>query len=777
MVKQHGLSPLTRKLLRDLRGGWKSFVAIWIIGTLAITLHIGINATWQGMQHNVDWQFEVGSMADLWVYSPTTDRTARNLAALPGVADAQRRVLVNGKATGLPGEPAMQLVMSDGPERMNLPLLTQGTGFPPGMKNACILQSTFAAHHGLAVGDALRVEASGQQMELTVSAIGDLAEFVVTMHNGEFSPSPASFGYALVSPGTLGFLPYTQTCLALEAGADAAAVKAAAQALLADQQAVVMMREDLGGIQMAMDEAQQLEAMGRIFPLVFFIIAALITWTTMSRLVENQRLQIGTLLSQGYGQRALTLHYASYGLVVGVGAVAAGFAAARWLIAPLLMDMIGTLYALPGSSPYLHLPTLLVVGGVLLGITGGASLLSAHTALRLTPATLLRPKPPGKGRRVPLERIGWLWRRLRFSSKMIQRNLTRNPVRLCMGIIGALGCTAMMLTGFGLRDSVDYVLRGHFTQTMRYDAHVFLEAGTDADYAQVVRLRSGASALEEEMSTSLEALLQGQWLVKPVFVQEDAHHMVVLHDESGADVTLPAQGIALTRKLYEEYALPPGSPVSLRLPGGRPVETFVAAIVDIQLNQGIYISRSAWRQLDLMPWRPTAIMLRGEAMTLNALEELDGVSRVRTIDAEREANSKVLDVLNLVVVLMVAFSGSLALVVLFNLGQLNFAERIRELATLMVLGFTPREIKRLVLRENLIIACIGMPLGLCAGPVLHRWVLESGLPDTLEFVPVIEPLSWVLTGAFTLLFALLVNWMLGRKFRQVNMVEALKSVE
>lgn len=779
MVKMKGLSPLNRKLLRDLREGWKSFAAIWLICTLAITLYVGIDATWRGMQRSLDEQFELSNMPDLWVGGEVSDRTVRDLEALPGVTGAQRRVQVEGvaKELGQENDPTVMLMMHDGAARLSKPLVLEGTEFPPGRKDTCILHQAFAQAHGLRVGDVLAVEVYGRRISLTICGIGTLPEYVVTNHNGEFSPDPLGFGYACVSPGTLGFLPYNSAFLTVEPGADIGVVKQDVQKLLSDTQSAVMVRDDIMGIKMAMDESQQIRAMGRIFPVVFFIIAAMITWTTMSRLVEKQRLQIGILFSQGYGKGALMVHYTSYGLLLALLGAAGGFAGAYYAIGPILLNMLATLYTFPGAQPYLLPGVMASISAVLAVITGGASALSAFAALRHNPATLLRPKPPGKGRRVLLENIGWLWRRLPFSEKMIQRNLWRSPARVLMGLLGALGCTAMMLTGFGMRDSVDFVLRNYYTQTMQYDACIYLDDGAPVGYAEMVGRRIGASETEEKMQTGCEVLVQGQWQNKQVFVLEDEHPMVYLTLEDGTAYKLPQQGVALTRKASEEYGVGIGDTLQMRLPGGSAKQAQVVQIVDVQLGQGVYVSRSAWRDIDVMPWMPNAVMVRGDALQLEAVEEMDAVERVRTIMQERDANSKVLEVLNLVVLLLVLFSGALALVVFYNLGQLNFSERIRELATLMVLGFTQREMKRLVLRENLIITAIGIPIGLLLGPLLHKTVLESGLPNTLDFVPYIQSASWVYTVVLTFCFSVAINWVLGRKFRQVNMVEALKSVE
>ncbi len=772
------MSPLARKLLRDLKAGWKSFAAIWIICTLAMTLYVGIDATWRAMEHNLDIQFQQSNMADLWVHGAVSDRTVRDLEAIDGVALAQRRVRANPEAQTLTGEPVVALYMADGDPEICKPLILTGEPLDPDRKDQVILQEKFAREQGIRVGDVLPLKLGDRALSLTVCALGYLPEYVVTSSGDEFSPPTTRFGYGYVSPGTLSFLPFAEVVLTLTPGADVAAVKQAAQALFEEKRVTVLEREDLFGVKMAMEEAQQIRAMGQIFPAVFFIIAALITWTTMSRLVENQRLQIGTLFAIGYSRGELIRHYASYGLLMAVLGAVGGLAGAVFFFSPVILDLLSrSMYSLPGVRPYLAPLVVLGTSAIIALITGGASLLSAIAALIQSPAALMRPKPPAKGRRVVLENIAFIWKRLKFSSKMIMRNLARNPVRLAMGLIGVAGCTAMMLTGFGMKDSVQYVLSNHYDRTMFYDMRVSMVDDAPVDYALGMASRAGATEYEEEMYASCEGLMHDKWETKQIFVLEDNHDMVRLTDLTGTRLQLPLSGVAMTRKAAEEFGLAEGDTLWLRLTGERPVGATVMQVLDVQLDLGVYMPRSALRPRGLMPWRPNSVMLRGEHLHRETLEAMDGVTRVRTLEEEKKGNGAVLDVMNLVVLLLVVFSGALALVVLYNLGQLNFSERIRELATLMVLGFTTREIKHLVLRENIIIALIGLPIGLLLGPGLHRWVLATGLPNTIQFLPYIARMSWVYTAFFTVAFAVIVNWMLGVKFKDVNMVEALKSIE
>ncbi len=767
---------LRRKMLRDIRENWKSFAAVFTICMLSAMLFLSLDGAWRGMEKNLEEQFAKSNLADIWIAGNISDRKARDIAKLKDVADAQRRVHVRATAT-LPGEPDMDLYMNEGTARVSTAMVFEGESLPDTRKSICVLDSRFAKAIGLKSGDTFTVKVQGEKINLLVGGIGYSPEYVVYSDGFAFSADPASFGYAYLSPGTLGFLPYRETVVTLKQGADVEQVKQSIQALLDDPSILIVTRDDKMGIKMAIEEVDQVRALGQVFPSVFFLVAALITFSTMKRMVESQRLQIGTLCSLGYSKKELVRHYTGYGLLVAALGAVFGLLGARLLLGNIVMWVLMSIYNMPGAGVYMHPGVMVGISAVTILIAMGASYLSCIKALREVPAGLLRPKPPAHGKRILLEYITPVWKRLSFSTKLITRNMFRNTSRFFIGIIGVVGCSALLLTGFGMRDSVVYVLENHYTKTMRYDVRVDLESSaTNQDYLQAIQLRAGALRQEAVMEGSCELEIDGKWVTKGLHVLEDRHEAVYLQQDDQR-VWLPMEGITLSERTAEETGLAVGDSVRMRAPNGHSVTASVKSIISIQLGQGVYISKSAWRQLDMMPYSPTALFLTGGNIDTDAVKDMDGVAKVRTIVQERTGNETIVRVLDVVVMVMVIFAGALLLVVLFTLGQLNFFERVRELATLMVLGFYPRETKRLILRENIAVAVIGLPLGLLAGPYLHWWVLTYGFPTMLEFIPYIATSSWVFTPLLTLLFAQIVNLMIGAKFKSVNMVEALKSVE
>ena len=624
---------LIKKLLRDMLSGWKSFAAVFIMCVLSVTLYCGINGSAAGMQKSLDEQFAACNLADIWITGSVSDRQIAEVSRLPGVLDAQRRVTGRAAVKNLPGEPDLDIYMSDGNARVNRSMLTRGSDFAPDTKNQCILGEPFAMAHDLNPGDRLILEFRGTQLELLVAGIGYQAEYVVYSDGRNIKADATRFGYATVSAGTLAMFPYTGASVILAPGADSSAVKESIEALLDDAQKRVTLRKDNMGIRMAIEEAEQIHALGQVFPAVFFFVAALITWSTMTRLVDNQRQQIGTLRSLGYGRGRLIRHYTSYGLWIALPGAALGLYLANVFLGRIVVGMLSKVYMLPGAAPHIDPIMGAAVSAVTVFIAAGASYLSCGHSLSETPASLLRPKPPAVTRRVFLEYVPSLWRGISFSNKMIIRNMQRNIPRFAIGLVGTVGCTALLLTGFGMRDSVNYVLVNHYGYTMRYDVRVTLNKPLlSDDYLDALRKRSGADKMESMMETVVEVWVNGGWQSKQLFVLDNSPVMVHVEDARKNLVGMPARGALITEKFSDDTGIKPGDVIKLRASNGKTASVTVEGIISMQLGQGVYLSRLALRYLDIIPYSPTALMLSGGNIDPRLINDMEGVNTARTLE-------------------------------------------------------------------------------------------------------------------------------------------------
>ncbi len=770
-------SILYLKLIRDLKENWKSFLSIFVICFLSVTLYIGIDSAWRGMDKNLSEQFTQSNLADFWIDGEVSAHTTQQIKALEEVRDAQRRIKTRGTITSIGNEPNIDLYSNEFSYTINKPINFTGSTFPQGQKNLCIISQAFADAYGFQEGDRLSVKIGTFPLELTIWGIGHSSEYTLYNDGINYSADPETFAYAYVSPGTLNFLPYNQVVVTTKVGTDDLLVKKAISQLVDDVTKKISLQKDFLNLKLAIEEVEQIRALGSVFPIVFFLVAALITWSTMKRLVDKQRPQIGTLMSLGYTKRALMLHYISFGFFIALIASILGIIVGNFVIGTVILSMLTSFYILPASAPYLHGLIALAAIALVVLIASGACFLSCKNALKETPSSLLRPKSPPAGKKIFLERLPFIWKRLTYNQKLILRNMVRNKSRFFIGIIGITGCVTLLLTGFGMRDSVSYVLDHYYEHTLRFDARITLDQPLVEDYLQALAARANAGSYERMMNLSCQVESEGLLKNEALFILEDDHQLVYLEDEKGAQIWLPTYGVALTTTSAKEYNVALGDTITIQVGDKQTQKVPVSAIVSMDLGQGLYMSASYWRLLDIMPFTASSIMLKGENLTLDPVQNMEGVYQVQSILEERSSSGMVVEVLNLVVIIFVLFSGSLAVVVLYTLAQLNFYERQRELATLMVLGYYPKETKRLILTENVIITILAIPLGLLAGPYLHQWVLSTGLPKIFQFIPYISPLSWLLTPAFTFVFALIVRRIIGGKFKELQMVEALKSVE
>ena len=399
-----------------------------------------------------------------------------------------------------------------------------------------------------------------------------------------------------------------------------------------------------------------------------------------------------------------------------------------------------------------------------------------HKSAVETTAALLRPKPPKDGKRILLERITPLWRRLSFNSKMIVRNLMRNKLRTMMSFIGLLCCTMLIITSLGLQDSVTRLANNYYTRTLRYDVRANLsgETGTADSYER----RLPAGAVECVMETSVSLRADGGTRTTLLTILDDDQTLQYLGEE---ETFLPLQsgGIAVTYKLSKTLDLHVGDSVRLYLPGDdEPITMTIGQIVHNNTVQGLYMNKSTWEAQRKGGFVPTAIQIAqpGEG----CIQQLLDMDEVESLDYPTELIEDMLDMLDAlssVFSMITCIALALAFVICYNMGLMNFVERVREYATLKVLGYHQKEIRRLILGENLIISILGVLCGVFPGYLLTDVVMHSCEPESGFYPGIPTTQSVVIACVVTFFFSVFIQLLLTRKVKKIDMVEALKSVE
>ena len=540
-----------------------------------------------------------------------------------------------------------------------------------------------------------------------------------------------------------------------------------------------------------LSNVDKLEAITTVFPIFFFLVAALVALTTMTRMVEEERLQIGTLKALGYKRGQIMFKYLFYAWVATLVGGAAGLAFGFTVIPIVIWNAYGTMYTIPGFRCLFHASLAVLGVGAALLCTSAATLNACGQTLKEWAAQLLLPKAPKAGKRIFLERITPVWKRMKFTHKVTARNLFRYKKRFFMTVIGVAGCTALLVTGFGLKDSISDIVSKQFGKVFTYDFLVTLskesalkDAGFQALMDAPEQVTSYLPVQQERISLDVD----GQSYDVYLFVPEDEARLdnfIDLHErKSGAAVPLTDDGVVITEKFSDEAGLSPGDTLTLENGEGREGTFTVTGVAENYVENYVYMTPSVYEDAygSALEYNSVLGILPDDAQDVDeafstSLLEVDGVAGLTQMSSMRSSLDDTIASINYVVYVIILCAGMLAFVVLYNLMNINITERTKEIATIKVLGFFEREVEAYVYRESNVLTVIGMLLGLVGGIFLHMFIMRTVEVDMVMFGRDIKPLSFVLSAVLTVVFSLLVNLGMKRKLRNISMVESMKAPE
>lgn len=541
------------------------------------------------------------------------------------------------------------------------------------------------------------------------------------------------------------------------------------------------------------NDADRIGAIGEVFPVIFFLVAALVSLTTMTRMVEEQRTQIGTLKALGYGKGAIASKYILYALLSSLLGSLLGLAAGQKLLPAVIISAYKILYNnLPDILTPLNLEYSVTASAAAVFCTTLAALAACYKELNAVPANLMRPAAPKSGKRVFLEYAGFLWKRLTFSQKAAVRNLVRYKKRFFMTVFGIGGCMALLLVGFGIKDSILHIGKGQFGDVFDYDGVVGIDKDADdkergelaARIEEDERITSHMRVLETAVDVEAGAAPRSAYLIVPELEEELDTYIHLQDRETREHYTLDGQGVVLTEKLARLLGVSEGDTVTLKEDDTKAVEARVEHITEQYFMHYVYMSRELYEKLykEAPEWNQWFIKntRQDEAFEEELRTEYiqyDAVSDVDFISGTAERVSDMLKSMDLIIYVLVIAAGLLAFVVLYNLNNINISERRRELAALKVLGFFDQEVSAYVNRENVLLTIIGTGVGAGLGIVLHRFVIQTAEIDMLMFGRAIAPASCLYSVLLTFAFSAFVNGVMFFKLRKIDMVESLKSVE
>ena len=540
-------------------------------------------------------------------------------------------------------------------------------------------------------------------------------------------------------------------------------------------------------------DAQRIDAIGQVFPAIFFLVAALVCLTTMTRMVEENRTQIGTLKALGYGKGAIAGKYIGYAFLASLLGGLIGLVLGQKLLPVVIMEAYGILYNnLPVVRNPLYAELSIYSTGIAVAVTTAATLFACYHELREVPAQLMRPEAPKNGKRVFMERISFLWRRLNFTQKSTVRNLIRYKKRFFMTVLGIGGCMGLLLVGFGLKDSIMAIGERQFEKIRTFSSTITLEEELSAEEKEQVmeavesdsQVEQAMWAYEKTVDVGTEDIEKSSYLVVAEDMEQFPDYVTLRDRSSGELYQLENQGVVMTEKLAKLLEISEGDTIWLKDGDKERVQVTVSHIAENYFYHYIYMTQGLYEQL----YGETPDY--GEIYTINASEEEEfedelqarymEVEGVLSVSFNSGMSGRIADMLksmDTVIYVLVISAGLLAFIVLYNLNNINISERKRELATLKVLGFYDREVTNYVTRENICLTLIGCIAGVVIGQILHRFVIVTAEIDLMMFGREIKGVSYLYSVLLTLLFSVLVNVFMHFHLKKVDMVESMKSVE
>ena len=542
------------------------------------------------------------------------------------------------------------------------------------------------------------------------------------------------------------------------------------------------------------DNADRMRSIGKVFPVLFFLVAALISLTTMTRMVEEQRVQIGTMKALGYGKAAIAGKYIGYALIATLGGSIFGVLAGEKILPFIIIYAYMILYKhLPAILVPYHMSYALQASGIAVACTLIATIASCYKELAAEPAELMRPAAPKQGKRILLERIGIIWKHLNFTWKSTVRNLIRYKKRFFMTIFGIGGCMALMVVGFGLKDCIYEIVSLQYEKVQFYDAATYMSDDISEENRQQLHDYLDQNA---DIKETIEARMQ-KTDVKSASGKKTLYLMVPSDNEKIEDFlsfhsrtnkdevySLKKDEVILTEKMASLLNVKVGDELTIEDEDRGDQTVTVGAICENYMSHYLYLSPEKYEELYGVPAEYNTIIYSAKDGKDDQIEKIgtkllsmDGVLNVSYTSSIEGRLDDMLRSLNLVIVVLIVSAGMLAFVVLYNLNNINITERQRELATLKVLGFYDGEVASYVYRENILLTIIGSVVGMVLGNLLHRYIILTVEVEEAMFGRQIHWQSYLYSFLFTVAFSLFVNWVMFYKLKKIDMVESLKSVE
>ncbi|GEM_PF-488869 len=781
------MKKLLKKLFRDIRKSLGQFIAITIVSAIGVMLLTGMAAVHMGLLNTTDSYYQKSNLADLSAYFlGIDDNGIGKIKKISGVEDVYGRLSLQAVSTENKSAFFVHSVSND--EKINIPVLD--SGHIPQSDNECMIDEAYATKNNLKNGDQISAVINQKNYDFTISGLFNSAEYVYLVEDPSKSmmPDHKNFGLLYINKSLIGNIngsaTYNEVLVTLHENADAGIVSKEIESITNSYGLghITFQKDQLSYTQLQSDIIS-IDAFSKLFPYIFFLVAAVIIFISMSRTVQSERNQIGVMKALGISSRSIMMHYMGYSIISGLIGSVLGNLLGILILPQIMFETYKILYTLPEitqSGVWMYI-VMSVAAVLFFGIS--ASLLSARKTLKEMPAQCMRPLPPKKVHKTWLEKREKLWSRLSYKNKLIFRNIFLNKWRAILSSVGVIGCVGLLMCGFGMKSATKSFVDIQFNQIQKFDSMVMLSL--PVDYTKPTPFRSTNIKTADKMSVIGVTLSAKEKVNSVLYVLPENNNSIQLFDNHDNRISLPSDGIVVPYKLAQKNNIKIGDTIPLKLESplykNISINVRVAAIDVLYVSQDLYVSYQYLKKFDINPYtNGYYVTMKNSAAASSTNNYLSSVKNVNSVTVKsklKEQLDSVFQIMDTILYILIIMSACLALAVIFNISSINIFERRRDIATLKVLGYHRNEINSLVYIENLIITAFGCFIGVFFGSAIYGEMIKSMVSEDM-YLPSKITLSMVaISIILSFVFTLFANFMLRAKIRNIDMVESLKSVE
>lgn len=793
-----------KDFFREIKNTYSRFISILCIVTLGVAFYAGIRSSGPDMKASVDRLYDDNQIWDLRIYDTAglTKEDVEQIQKLSGVEYVEGVFSVDLMDDTKEEKKVIRLISET--EQINRFELTSGRWTK--QADECVVDEAYLEKMGYELGDKIQIKSGSEipveymvaNTELTIVGTYINPMYLkaergdTTIGNGKIE------GLITISPDNVLVESYTEIDVTVQGARelfcygekyDNKMEKISDAISKLKDSYIVTDRSTIQSYAEFKMDAERIDKIGNIVPVIFYIVAALVSLTTMTRMVEEQRTLIGTYKAIGYSRYKIAMRYIWYALLATVTGSLFGGLIGNYLLPRVVINaykmLYPNLYKVVTPIQWEHCLTAILISII---CVIGATVASCMRSLRTSAAELMRPAAPKNGKRIFLERIPFLWKHMNFTWKSVARNIIRYKKRIFMTIFGICGCMSLLLTGYGIKDSIRSIVDIQYSKLHKYDMLVKHGAAVKPEEAQALEQIFTDEKIESYLNfyaSSVKVSNEKKEISSSVYVTDDFEefkkYISFGETKQQAKITLSADGVVITKKLAKLLNVKAGDEIILLdAEGKNPHTVRIADIAQNYVSHYVYMSQEMYENLYGTDFCYNQTFIKQSDATEDIREwllEQDEIASVTTVRSLRENFDYMLTGLDIIIIVIIISAGGLAFVVLYNLNNINICERIRELATLKVLGFYDGEVSAYVFRENVILTIAGILTGYVAGNFLHEFVVSTVEVDMVMFGRDIHSMSYVYATLITVAFALIINLSMHYKLKKVDMTTSLKSIE